>query len=472
MRKTEGFVQKSVRSMVRLFAPLIGLAGIGGVTRAGVRLADELETLATVANASAFEFQKLAVGAEQYNVNQEKLADIFKDTNDKVGDFLQNGAGPLKAFFENIAPQIGITADEFRNLSGPKALQLYFNGLQQANLTQAEMIFYLEEISSDASRLIPLLRDSGAEFERLGEKADAAGNIMSEKTIAKLNRTNDRMTRLKRTITVLWSEILVKLIPAIQIFTQTVGFLGDTLGTVISRVIAFGKSLGTVAVSAIRPAISAFAALGQTSAATMLALTGNLALAKESLKEAESEFAKVKDGIANIGSAMKAALSDINSNAEETKSTFLTSSKQRMNEIKSAIDELTGKADKEAERLRKERLKLEQEIRNARKGGGVGSVGGGNTKLQPDAAEKDSQEADKRTRGKLGGGLRFETKVGSGGEREKVFFQDGRKLGTAEQQAMRMQQFGTGQQIAGVPDAESKMQAKMSAGSKFVSSTK
>ena len=32
-------------------------------------------------------------------------------------------------FFENIAPKVGVTAEMFRNLSGPEALQLYYNSI-------------------------------------------------------------------------------------------------------------------------------------------------------------------------------------------------------------------------------------------------------------------------------------------------------------------------------------------------------
>ena len=60
-------------------------------------------------------------------------------------------------FFENIAPQVGVTADQFRKLNGADALQLYVSSLQKANVSQNDMTFYLEAIASDASYLLPLL---------------------------------------------------------------------------------------------------------------------------------------------------------------------------------------------------------------------------------------------------------------------------------------------------------------------------
>jgi len=80
----------------------------------------------------------------------DKVADIIKDVNDKIGDFIATGAGPMADFFENIAPKVGVTADQFARLSGQDALALYVKSLEAANLSQAEMTFYMEAIASDA----------------------------------------------------------------------------------------------------------------------------------------------------------------------------------------------------------------------------------------------------------------------------------------------------------------------------------
>ena len=84
--------------------------------------AKEIKNLSTVAGASAEEFQKWSIAADTVGISQEKLSDILKDVNDRVGDFLETGGGPMKDFFENIAPKIGVTADQFANLSGPQSL--------------------------------------------------------------------------------------------------------------------------------------------------------------------------------------------------------------------------------------------------------------------------------------------------------------------------------------------------------------
>ena len=156
---------------------------IGAMIKEQVELGTEMTRLSRIANTSVEDMQKLTYAAKAMGVEQDTLGDIYKDTQDKIGDFLSSGGGAMADYFENVAPVIGQTAEEFRTLSGPEALQKYYDGLQQANLSQSEMIFYLEGIASDASALIPLLHDNGAGFDVWATAAENAGAVMSAKTI-------------------------------------------------------------------------------------------------------------------------------------------------------------------------------------------------------------------------------------------------------------------------------------------------
>lgn len=160
-----------------------GVTALTAFTISTVQAAGEISRFASVAGSSTTEFQKYAAGAKAVGVENDKLADIFKDVNDKVGDFLLNGGGELQDFFKTIAPKVGVTADQFRNLSGPQALQLFATSLQKAGISQAEMTQQMESLANDATLLIPLLRDNGAGFAVLGDAAEKAGAIMDEKTI-------------------------------------------------------------------------------------------------------------------------------------------------------------------------------------------------------------------------------------------------------------------------------------------------
>lgn len=174
--------------------------------------ADEIDRFSRLASASTDEFQKLSYASQSYGVTSEKLADILKDTNDKFGDFNQNAAGPLKDFFDNIAPKVGVTAEQFRTLSGPQALQLYVNSLERANLSQQDMTFYMEAIANDAKLLLPVLSENGKRYKELSDQAERYGVILSEKTIKEsilFERQLDRILAVAQGLKVqLGSELL------------------------------------------------------------------------------------------------------------------------------------------------------------------------------------------------------------------------------------------------------------------------
>lgn len=184
--------QKSMKEARKQFAAVASLAiaaagGLSALTISTSKAAAEIKLFSQVANAAPAELQKWAAGAITVGIEQEKLADILKDVNDRVGDFLTTGGGPMADFFENVAPKIGLTANAFRNLSGPQSLQLYVSSLEKAGLSQQEMTFYLEAMASDATALIPLLKNNGVEMQRLGENASSLGGVMSSETVVSMS---------------------------------------------------------------------------------------------------------------------------------------------------------------------------------------------------------------------------------------------------------------------------------------------
>ncbi|WP_338859018.1 phage tail tape measure protein [Pseudomonas aeruginosa] len=199
-------------------ATAAGITALAALTVSTVRNANEIANLASVANASTTEFQKYAAGAKLVGIEQEKLADIFKDVNDKVGDFLNTGGGALADFFENVAPKVGVTADQFRNLSGPQALGLYVSSLEKARVSQSDMTFYLEAIASDATALLPLLRNNAEGFKTFGDAAQAAGAILDEKTIKSASELQAATWLVEQSTTGLKNQLTSALIPVLSDF--------------------------------------------------------------------------------------------------------------------------------------------------------------------------------------------------------------------------------------------------------------
>lgn len=227
----------------------VAATAMGAVATAAGESAREIENLARLSNLNTDEFQKAAFAAKAYGIEQDKLADIFKDTQDKVGDFLKTGGGPMLDFFEQVAPKVGVTADEFKNLSGKDALQLYTTSLEKANLSQSEMVFFMEAIASDSTLLQPLLANNGAEFERMGNRAEELGIILNEMDIDNLVDMNMAMSELGATSAATSQVIGATLAPFITDLVNKfneASIEGDTLREGMTDIIEVGVRVAGV----------------------------------------------------------------------------------------------------------------------------------------------------------------------------------------------------------------------------------
>ena len=200
------------------YAAAASAAGAALAVGLGVKAANtakELSNLSTVAGASLDEFQKLAFGARKFGIEQDKLSDILKDVNDRVGDFVTTGGGPMADFFEQIGPKIGITAEAFKDLSGPQALQLYVESLEKANVNQQEMTFFMEAMASDATALLPLLQDGGKALAEQAREVEALGTAVSDLDVENLRLMSEGFTKASGVVDSLTTQLSAEFAPLI-----------------------------------------------------------------------------------------------------------------------------------------------------------------------------------------------------------------------------------------------------------------
>ena len=238
-------------------------AGVFAMANEYANAARELQIFASISNTTTQEFQRMAVGAQTMGISQEQLADQLKDFNEKLGEFITIGSGGAVDFFEQIAIKTEGSAEgarklalEMQNLSGPKALQLYVDKLEEAGATQQQMSFYLESMASDTTNLIPLLRDGGKGFEYWADAAERAGVIMDESAIAKANELKVQMELLGLQVDGAKNKFIQGLIPALvsvgdgmsNAVTETnlMSDAGETLGEVFKGVAATGMGVYAV----------------------------------------------------------------------------------------------------------------------------------------------------------------------------------------------------------------------------------
>ena len=273
---------------IKSSAKVMGVAVAAGAASAAVALsamawetanqAVELEKFALRANTTTQDFQKMAVGAQAYGIEQEKLSDMMKDFNEKMGELTTIGAGGGVDFFEQIAVKTEGSAAaaeklilKMQKLSGPEALQLYVDKLEEAGVTQQQMSFYLESMASDMTDLIPLLVNGGEGMKLYSDAAERAGLVMSDETIAQAKILKEQMYLLDLQMQGAKNQLMQAVIPAFvdiaQAFfggsEQGIQFSGVAEG--VAKVLKGVASVAIGAVTAIQllgKALGGMAAIG------------------------------------------------------------------------------------------------------------------------------------------------------------------------------------------------------------------
>lgn len=225
-RETQASFDKMRKHVNTYGTAIIGIAASGATALAGMALqtanqAAELERFALRANTTTQEFQKMAVGAAAFGIEGDKLSDMMKDFNEKLGELTAIGAGGGVDFFEQIAMKTEGTSEaakklilDMQKLSGPEALQLYVNKLEEAGVTQQQMSFYLESMASDMTDLIPLLVNGGEGMRLYGDMAERAGIIMTDETIEAAKTLKDQVYMLDLQMQGAKNQLMQAVIPA------------------------------------------------------------------------------------------------------------------------------------------------------------------------------------------------------------------------------------------------------------------
>ncbi|MBJ8440019.1 phage tail tape measure protein [Acinetobacter junii] len=252
-----------MRDSVNSFG-LIAVSAGAGATAAIIAMADnmakhnaELERFAYLAQTSVAEFQKMSVGAKMMGIEADKLSDIMKDWNERFGDFLTAGSGPLVDFMEQVAVKTEKGADgamklakELSKLSGPESMGLFVKKMEEANLSQDQMSFLMESMASDATLLLPLLKNNAEGMRLWGEAAERAGIIMDEKTLKASRELQVQTQMLDMQYEGLKKQLLSAVIPALVDVSEAMvdgdtsargmADAGDVLATSLRGVAAIG----------------------------------------------------------------------------------------------------------------------------------------------------------------------------------------------------------------------------------------
>lgn len=265
----------------------VSIGGMAAFADQTIQTGSEIKKFAQLANTSVRDFQFYAKGAETAGISMESFADKMKDMQDRIGDFQQTGGGPLVDFFENIAPLVGVTIQQFQKLSGPEALQLYYDSLQKVGASQNDLKFYMEAIISDSSLLIPLLENGGESFKKWGDAAERANAIMSDEMIETLALAKENVQLLNLQWDGLKATLVNNVVPVVQVVADnmdnvkavTFALTAAMAVKLVPTVIATSIQLAQLAAFSVRAGagLIGLASSGSIATGSMVALRGAMA---------------------------------------------------------------------------------------------------------------------------------------------------------------------------------------------------
>jgi len=395
-------------------------AGAAELARRSAEAVVQMERMAQVSGTTVEIFQRWQFAARTLGMESDKIGDVFKDVQDKVGDFLQSGGGPMKDFFEQIAPLVGVTADQFRGLSGPDALQLYVSSLEKANLSQSEMTFYMEAIANDATLLLPLLRNNGEEFQRLAKRAQEFGFIVGGQTAADAKEFAENMDTLGWVAESVGKRLTAEMLPAMNEMTgMLLEYSRDSgAAATASNVLSFAMRTVASAVIGVSSTIANLGRLiGATASAAVMAAKGDFSAAAQIMREVtadnEAAAAKAEERISKLwngsyrreGEAANRVAQEFKESSEgaandvrRSNEALAESYKQLTADAKTALRELVSQeksAQKDIEDIREKRLAIEQRYAEAISGfGGKAGASYGSAQDLKIAARQALQAGD------------------------------------------------------------------------------
>ena len=249
----------SIRKMGTATLQLTGMitAGVGAavaastyMVRQSAQQAREIERQATVAQVSVQRIQELSYASEQYSIAGDKMSDILKDVNDKLGDYAATGGGEFKDFFEQIAPKVGLTVSELQRMAGPEALIAIKEAMDQANVPMKQQIFYLESIANDASALMPLLENKGERLYELTRHYKDLNVAMSKYDIQQFKQMDQQISdmemQMSRAFGNLSRQVTYSLLPAMDDVNTFVSNMTKGVRDYTSQIEAFGMATATL----------------------------------------------------------------------------------------------------------------------------------------------------------------------------------------------------------------------------------
>ncbi len=210
---------------------------VGSATKSVLALSKELKIASQQLGVTTQDMQVWSLAGSKIGVDMEKMRDIFKDTSDKLGDFVATGGGEAK----DIVEKLGLNVARLNAMRPDQVLLEIGDALNRVKgISQHEKIFLLEALANDASVLLPLLEANGKMLNEVRKKAEIRGQIISPADMEMLRQANEKISESKAAMAGLKHQ--VGLLGAEFMLLSGTGFT-DFIDSISARLNAFDLSI-------------------------------------------------------------------------------------------------------------------------------------------------------------------------------------------------------------------------------------
>ena len=257
-----GSIEGGITKVGAAFAGMAvgGIAvGLGALSKMAIETANadaQMAQFANRANVGVESFQVLSEAAKGLGYEQEQLADIFADMQEKLGEFSMTEGGGAADFFEALKNNTEMTDDQIRQLGktlqgkdGIQAVQLLKDKMDELGATSQEQRFVFESLASDLTNLLPLFEDGGDLLAAYDEELRQAGIITSKEAIEQSRLLAAQTQSVQQRFSVFGSELGRVMIPILGTLLQHFmagGKQGSAFGTIVQGIGVIAKGVAAV----------------------------------------------------------------------------------------------------------------------------------------------------------------------------------------------------------------------------------
>tara|TARA_B100000929_G_scaffold290714_1_gene285561 strand:+ start:4019 stop:9685 length:5667 start_codon:yes stop_codon:yes gene_type:complete len=200
-------------------------AATGAMVVSQTRNIAEQAAFARAVGVSVQTLQQWEFAAKAAGMQSGAIGDIFKDTAEKIGDFVNTGGGEAADLFE----VLNLNIRDLMDLSPDKQLLAVANAFDEVGNRGAKIAF-LESLGNDATLLLPLLENNAELLREQLDIADRIGVSIPQSDVDSIENANQALNELNELANGFASTVAANFAPSIVAMSQGTQELVADLG--------------------------------------------------------------------------------------------------------------------------------------------------------------------------------------------------------------------------------------------------